>query len=362
LINAIYETAAVPERWPDTIERTTEWIGGIAGSFQARRLGHRPAVMLISTGVDPDQHRAYLAYHHKDDPHLRHLKTLPVGRAQLSCDVVDDAELMRTSFYNEFCRPQNFHDLQGIVLLKSKHWAVTLAMFAHRKRRFDARTLSRLSAVAPHITCALSMDCVFDGVDQTEPALRTAAAAHALGLLWVDRSLRIVDLDASSRGADSLHGDELPLMVDRAHLVARHPVDQERLCGAVLRALGDEATVLEVGRGSEKMRLAVAPGPRLSPFSAERCASVLYRRLPQRDTSDLNLRLRDLPPSLHAVATRMANGLSDKEIAVELGLPLSTARTYVTRVLQRLQMNNRRELMRGGCDGLVIHSRGLCGK
>ena len=42
-------------------------------------------------------------------------------------------------------------------------------------------------------------------------------------------------------------------------------------------------------------------------------------------------------------------GLSDKEIADRLQLPLATARTYVARTLRRLGVNSRRELMvRGG--------------
>lgn len=53
-----------------------------------------------------------------------------------------------------------------------------------------------------------------------------------------------------------------------------------------------------------------------------------------------------LPPALRAVAEALAEGKTDKEIAIQFGYTLSTARTYVTRVLQRLQVNSRRELMR----------------
>lgn len=52
-----------------------------------------------------------------------------------------------------------------------------------------------------------------------------------------------------------------------------------------------------------------------------------------------------LPPSLHKVASLLAQGLADKEIARELALPLATVRTYVARVLKRLDARGRRELM-----------------
>jgi DNA-binding NarL/FixJ family response regulator len=53
-----------------------------------------------------------------------------------------------------------------------------------------------------------------------------------------------------------------------------------------------------------------------------------------------------LSPSLRAVAEGMYAGLSDKEIAQELGISHATARTYAARVLRALGLHNRRDLMR----------------
>jgi DNA-binding CsgD family transcriptional regulator len=53
-----------------------------------------------------------------------------------------------------------------------------------------------------------------------------------------------------------------------------------------------------------------------------------------------------LTPALVPVGEAMAEGLSDKEIAERLRLPLRTARTYAQRVLARLQISDRRELIR----------------
>jgi len=55
--------------------------------------------------------------------------------------------------------------------------------------------------------------------------------------------------------------------------------------------------------------------------------------------------LGELPPSLQKVASLLARGLADKEIASELGVPLATVRTYVARALKRLDVRGRRELM-----------------
>lgn len=52
-----------------------------------------------------------------------------------------------------------------------------------------------------------------------------------------------------------------------------------------------------------------------------------------------------LPPSLHVVADLLAHGATDKEIAYAVGKPLATARTYAQRVLERLDLRSRRDLV-----------------
>ncbi|WP_437626770.1 LuxR C-terminal-related transcriptional regulator [Sorangium sp. So ce1151] len=42
----------------------------------------------------------------------------------------------------------------------------------------------------------------------------------------------------------------------------------------------------------------------------------------------------------------LGEGFADKDIAERLGMPLSTVRTYVARVFQRLRVQDRRELIR----------------
>lgn len=56
--------------------------------------------------------------------------------------------------------------------------------------------------------------------------------------------------------------------------------------------------------------------------------------------------LAELSEALRPVAIRMAAGLSDKEIAADLERPLSTVRTYVRRVYERLGVNSRVDLAR----------------
>jgi DNA-binding CsgD family transcriptional regulator len=53
-----------------------------------------------------------------------------------------------------------------------------------------------------------------------------------------------------------------------------------------------------------------------------------------------------LSPRLKEVAEALVEGLSDKEIALRLDISLASARTYTHRVLQKLGLQSRRELIR----------------
>ncbi len=87
------------------------------------------------------------------------------------------------------------------------------------------------------------------------------------------------------------------------------------------------------------------PDCRIMPLDDEReiylvipCGSLRPDSAPPRAAS--------LPPSLERIAHLLARGSTDKEIANELDLPVTTVRTYVTRIYRRLGVSSRAQLAR----------------
>lgn len=76
----------------------------------------------------------------------------------------------------------------------------------------------------------------------------------------------------------------------------------------------------------------------------------LYLVIPCEDllppAEDVARRDISLPPSLKRIATLLAHGYSDKEIAQRSDVSLSTVRTYVTRIFQRMEVHSRGEFIR----------------
>jgi hypothetical protein len=246
---------------------------------------------------------------------------------------------VRTECYNDFWRPQGFRDLQGVMLLRNARWAASLAMFGPNGREFDEASRAKLNAIAPHVRRALELGFSFEAAVGEESALQTATQMRVVGWVRVDRERFVLE----EQEAQVLRGAGSPLGIVSGKLCARDPEDARRLAEAVRSAAAGTATTFVLGKGALSLSIGVAPGPRRSPFEAERCVTVLFAPAPSPLTSDP---FAELPTSLRTVAERLAQGLSDKEIAAELETPLATVRTYATRVYERLGVHGRRELMR----------------
>lgn len=80
---------------------------------------------------------------------------------------------------------------------------------------------------------------------------------------------------------------------------------------------------------------------RLTPLIlGGRAFTMVVDRTPQRSLFD------HLPATLQPIAWALAEGEADKDIALRTGYALSTVRTYVQRVLTRLGVQSRRDVMR----------------
>lgn len=121
----------------------------------------------------------------------------------------------------------------------------------------------------------------------------------------------------------------------------------------VLTSFADEALILEVVAAG-------ADGYLLKEITWEKLAEAVHRvaqgglvleptvarRLMNRAAGSPTAGRSDwdrLPTQDQEIVRRVARGMSNKEIAVELGLAETTVRNYLSRIFQRLNLNNRAE-------------------
>jgi hypothetical protein len=341
VVSRIYSAALDPGQWQSTVLALTAWIGGEIGCIQVRCLGPQPRVCLVHCGVDSSVEQAYQKYYHRIDPHLARVAQLPRGRTVLSREVVDDAEFFSSEFYNDFFRPQGICDLQGAMLIRNSSHVVTFATQSSLRERYDEQTRARMDAMVPHLTRALEFVVRAEAFASEQNALLALSEARHSGLLRVNGELAILEASEQTLAWLSQPGGALAARDGR--LLAGDAQDAERLQLCVRSALAQVMARCELaGSTRESVVLAISPAAPSLLFP-EPSAFIVFATQP-RAASAL-CQLDALPPALRPVAESLQLGLSDKEIADRLQLPLATARTYVSRTLRRLSVRNRRELL-----------------
>jgi len=340
LVTAIFDAATDDSRRPAVVAQMTAWVGGEVGGLQVRQLAPELAMDMVSTGVDPAFGQTYAEEYFRIDPHLEHVGALGEGQSLLSRELLSDRHYRHSRFHAEWVRPQGLHDLQGAVILRDDEHLVTFATYAPARSRFDLATRARLDVLLPHLQRSLRVSSRMRELEATRAVLGAAQGARAVGSLRVDGDLRVVSMAPATESW--LGENALPLRRKGMRVVGVGVSDQ-RLRALVAAALRGECPApLVVGDGSAtSIDLVIVAGP--APTGRESVVDLVF--WPKRGAPDETGPLAELPPYLHAVARGLAGGFGDKEIAEQLGIPLSTVRTYAARALRRLAVRSRRELM-----------------
>ena len=346
ILTSIYTAAFDPARWTEAVAQITRWTGGDVGSLAARRLDANPETVRVTSGVDPRFSASYVSHLRTDEPYPcpELLTGLPVGRALRLRDIVAQAQVDPSSYFHQLMQAQKLKHLQAVLPLRSANWVLTMATARREGRDFDRQNMARLEVAASHIGDALRGRAGLDAVaESNEPALRLVQQMGLVGIFQTDRTGHVLHGHDHSEQLSTSHA---LVRIERRRLRARTAKDQKRLAGSLAHAVRGKSSVLVLGKGESALYLGLVPGPRRSPISPERSVSVIFAPSPLRPSQVAAGRFETLTPALRSVADLVAQGLTDKEIASRLNLPVATARTYVTRVLKRLEVSNRRELMR----------------
>jgi hypothetical protein len=218
---------------------------------------------------------------------------------------------------------------------------VTFATESSLRQRYDDQTRARMDAIVPHLTRALEFVVRAEALGGEQSALLAASEARHSGLLRVNAELTILEASEPTLTWLSRHCGALEARDGR--LRADDEQDAERLQLCVRSALAQATARCELNGGDGESVLLVVSPATPSLLFPEPSAVIVFSVQPRPPGAAATL--ESLPRALRPVAELLQLGLSDKDIADRLQLPLATARTYVSRTLRRLRVRSRRELL-----------------
>lgn len=353
LVHSIYRAAAEPAQWTAFVEALSGLLDGTVISLQAHDPAASAGLGIYISQVDPASLSDYERYYASRNVWAAAMGTSPVGKVIHSEELVDNDELLKTEFYNDYLRHQDFCAASTVVFHRSQGKLLLLAGTI-RRREFDRvrPSLNRmLHLLAPHIAraCDMMKNLPAGGEDY-----RAKMEASGDAFFLIDQYGRVAD---ANRAAASLQTD-LVSVRPGGYLQFRDPradLALQRALGAIkkadlVRLQGDFVVRQTVGA---PLRAMVAPIERRASvrsifdqaFDDLPIASLVVRNPSPRPAVMASMsRLYGLTSTELAVARAIAEGMSPRDYADRRGVSVHTVRAQLKSVFAKTETKRQSQL------------------
>lgn len=159
-----------------------------------------------------------------------------------------------------------------------------------------------------------------------------AVAAHAPDLALLDISMPGGGIAAAARIAQTHQGVHIAMLT-------ASEADQDVLAAMKAGAIGYVLKGVSADELFEVLREVAAGRAHVPPTLAARVLAAMQQPTPARDRGGVE----DLTKREEDILRRVSRGLSNKEVAADLGLQEKTVKHYMTIILEKLQARNRVE-------------------
>jgi DNA-binding CsgD family transcriptional regulator len=344
LLDRIYEAAAIPEYWPDVLEKLAAIAGAQAGALVALRGGGLKGH--TSSRLYDEAYDDYL----RNGPAIENVRPLRALEQQYpgflsDLEVQSAEELARDEIYNRFLHPHGLQWTAGtIVLSPSGDLLMVDVARATGEAPFDRASLEALDQYRPHIARASLMASRLGlraASDMTDAMQLLGLPAIALG-----HAGRAIAMNAL---AEALDGRVITGGLDRVALgsPAADALLSEALANAHAGGVGSIPLPANAGQPALIVHVLPLTGAAHDVFAAARTLMLVTDvAAPEAPTQELLAGLFDLTPAEARVARALASGLPLDQVAAEFGLAVQTIRNQLAAVFHKTGTSRQVELLR----------------
>ncbi len=343
-LDLLYSAAVQPELWIPAMERFADMLGG-SGAWLSRISVADGSGAGIVARIDPDSAKAYDQYYGGINPFSNEPDPAAYMASWTPTILTDEAwlpktELARNEYYNDFMRPQ---DIQSAMIIRLSACgfevsALTMNM-PYSREAFGPRDLVRAQRYHSHLRRAFRLTQVLADKGLADDDLERQPAKTGEAVFLLNDEGRVRRMNAAAEHLLSRRDD---LKVVGGRLTT--PDDVSGRLEALIAAAGGGSSGERSG-GSVSLRttearppLAVTVAPvrseRLTVFQQRPAVIVCVSEPGAGDEVHLTSRERE-------ALTWVAEGKSDWEIAVILGLSETTVRFHVDNARKKLGAVNR---------------------
>jgi DNA-binding CsgD family transcriptional regulator len=360
LIDLIYAVVTEPGAWHEVLRRLQQTFAAEAVLVARHDVAATGGACVHQVGMDPALVGRYESEFAGQNPWMQVERLYRSHAVVTGEDVVRNADLIKTAFYEHYLRPQRLlHRMCGVICRRGpEFWYVTAAR-QPRQSGFDGGETRCLARLLPHVERALELSWQFGRERGARQTLLDVLDHLPTAIIVVDAEAHPVMVSAAAEGVLALCDG---LLVKHRRLEALWHAERVRLeqliASACAVADGDAAAGghLTVSRpsGRRPFLVMVSPLPRAYRDGAgqqERLAAVVIKdpHAQRRASAGSGRELAGLYGLTRAeerLLHLILDGLGLFEAAERLGVSRNTARTHMKRIYAKTGTHRQAELMR----------------
>ena len=349
LVGSIYDCAANPELWPDTMGLVRDAVGGayaLTGFVDMTEVASgRPPLVKRVTSTWDEKWLQKLDKLTGKLPNGGGLQGADVDRSWTQLTTTSEAEFQKTEFYTDWVKPQGLRDtINTPYLMRSTLVGmVSIPCYATREP-YNAEECALIERITPHVRRAMLINELADKGNLALTLYRQVLDQLSVAVFVVGLGRRIVFTNA--RGDTMLSDGNHVRSVAGALTAQRIIGAPSALDDAIDRAAaGDTAIGISgigvplVGTNGERSAAYVLPiaGKDIrGDMGKGHCAVFISQRGEQQPMAVEILRtVFDLSPAEARISTLIAKGDGPASISKSLGITINTVRSHLSRAFSK---------------------------
>lgn len=361
LIYLVYEAIRDQRAWQEVLLRLQQLLAAEVVGLARHDITTGSGACLHQVGMDPALVGRYETEFAAKNPWMHAERRYQAHCVVLGEDILLNADLMKTEFYQQYLRPQHLlHRLCGVICRRGPEFWYLTAGRRPGQPEFGATEKRGLARFLPHVERALELNWEF---------ARERGGRHALLDLMDQLPTAIVVVDAAARpvvvnaAAEEILAMGDGMLVNGQRLEALWHSERVRLAqliaGACAMPNGDSSRVgghLRITRpsGLRSFLVAVSPLPRAYCDGAGRqkpVAAVIIKNPHAEPHASAASRheiaeLYELTPAEGRLLSFIFDGYGVFEAAERLGVSRNTVRTHMKRIYAKTGTRRQADLVR----------------
>jgi DNA-binding CsgD family transcriptional regulator len=358
LVGSIYDCAANPELWPDTLGQVRDSVGGAYAlaafvDMTELALGRPTNFKRINSTWDEDWLRKLEVLSDKL-PNGGGVAGAEIDRSWTQLTRATEAEFQTTEFYNVWAKPQGLRDVVNTpyLLRSSMIGMLSVPCFATREP-YNSSECELIERITPHVRRAMLINDMTDKGKLALALYRQVLDQLSVAVFVVGLGRRIVFTNASGDAmlSEGNHVRSVSGTLNAQRIIGAPSALDDAIDRA---AAGDTAIGISgigvplVGANGERSAAYVLPiaGKDIrGDMGKGHCAVFISQRGEQQPMAIEILRtVFDLSPAEARISTLIAKGEGPAIIAESLGITINTVRSHLSRAFSKTGVSDQAAL------------------